>query len=331
VEAPTLAVVIVAYDSADHPPTTLQKVAAQLEPDELVVVDNASDDAGAATARRAVPSARVIELADNRGCHAGAAASSAPLLLFLNPDTQLGRGCLAALRETAARRPEWQPLVVLPGGAEVNTSGGVSLWTGVGWAGDFGVPTAAVDPRPRQVGFASCAPMTVRRAAWDAAGGFDPAYFMYGEDLDVSLRLRLAGWESGIVPGARVEHCEFAKGDYKWFLLERHRWWTVLGAYPAPLLAAVLRCLLAAELALLVVAARSGWLRAQAVIGSLPWALACRRRSQATRRASLRAFAGGLTVALDSPFLGVGEDSSASGARARYLAPVGRTLGIARG
>ena len=56
---------------------------------------------------------------------------------------------------------------------------------------------------------------------------------MYGEDVDLSLRLRLAGWGVGVVPAARVEHdYEFAKGDYKWFHLERNRWWTVLGAYP---------------------------------------------------------------------------------------------------
>src|SRR5206468_11949956 len=94
-----------------------------------------------------------------------------------------------------------------------------------------------------------------------------------------------------------------------WFLLERNRWWTVLGAYPTALLLALLPALLAAEVALLAVAARGGWLRAKlraqgAVLRSLPWALERRRRVQATRRASAGAFASGLSAALDSPFLG---------------------------
>ena len=75
----------------------------------------------------------------------------------------------------------------------------------------------------------------MRRGAWDAAGGFDERYFMYGEDLDLSLRLRLAGWGLGLARAAEVAHdYEFAKGDYKWFYLERNRWWTVIGAYPQP-------------------------------------------------------------------------------------------------
>ena len=115
------------------------------------------------------------------------------------------------------------------------------------------------------VGFASGAALVVRREAWDAAGGFDGSYFMYGEDLDLSLRLRLAGWEVGVAGGAVVEHdYEFAKGESKWFLLERNRWTTVLGVYPAALLLALLPALLAAEAAFFLAAARGGWLGAKA-------------------------------------------------------------------
>ena len=80
---------------------------------------------------------------------------------------------------------------------------------------------------------------------------------MYCEDLDLSLRLRLAGWEVGIAPAARVEHAyDFDKGARKWFLLERNRWWTILADYPPRLLALLAPGLLAQELALLGVAAR---------------------------------------------------------------------------
>jgi N-acetylglucosaminyl-diphospho-decaprenol L-rhamnosyltransferase len=209
----------------------------------------------------------------------------------------------------------------------------VAHWLGLGWAGGCGEPAASVPDGLREVGFASGAALVVRREAWDAAGGFDEAYFMYGEDLDLSLRLRLAGWEIGLAPRARVEHAyEFAKGDYKWFHLERNRWWTVLAAYPPPLLALVAPALLAADLALLAVAARGGWLgaklRAQAaVLRTLPWALARRRRVQAARRAAPARFAAALSATLDSPFLGPAASSPLVRApQAAYWGAVRRVL-----
>jgi GT2 family glycosyltransferase len=258
------------------------------------------------------------------------------VLFFCNPDAQPAAGALEALRAPAAAEPSWgawQALVTLPGGREVNTSGGVTHWLGLGWAGEHGRAVSEVDTALHEVSFASGAALAVRREAWDAVGGFDDAYFMYGEDVDLSLRLRLAGWGVGIAPGAHVEHAyDFAKGSYKWFLLERNRWWTVLGAYPAPLLLALAPALLGAEAALLLVAARGGWLREKlraqaAVLRSLPWALRRRGRVQASRRVSTRTFAAGLSAALDSPFLGpVAESAPLRAAQSAYWSLVRRAI-----
>jgi len=308
-----LAVVIVAYDSASDLPGTLAALRPQLaDGDELLIVDNPSSDDPASVSG----DARVLRLERNLGfaggCNAGAAATTAPLLFFLNPDAEPAPGCLDALRAAADAHPgwgAWQALVTLPGAAEVNTSGGEVHWLGVGWSGGYGEPVAAVTG-DREVGFASGAALIVRRGAWDAAGGFDPDYFMYGEDLDLSLRLRLAGWEIGLARAAEVEHdYAFAKGTQKWFLLERNRWATVLGAYPRPLLAALLPALLLAEPAFVAVAARGGWLgaklRAQAaVLRALPALLRRRTAVQAAATVSASEFAAALTAGLDNPFLG---------------------------
>ena len=45
-----------------------------------------------------------------------------------------------------------------------------------------------------------------RVAAWREVGGFDDAFFAYWEDVDLALRLRLAGWRSAFAAGARVLH-----------------------------------------------------------------------------------------------------------------------------
>jgi N-acetylglucosaminyl-diphospho-decaprenol L-rhamnosyltransferase len=46
----------------------------------------------------------------------------------------------------------------------------------------------------------------MRRDAFDAVGGFDPAYFMYFEDLDLGERFGKAGWQNVYVPSAEVVH-----------------------------------------------------------------------------------------------------------------------------
>ncbi|HTZ85661.1 MAG TPA: glycosyltransferase family 2 protein [Solirubrobacteraceae bacterium] len=336
-----LAVVVVTYQSAEHLRALSDALAPQLrEDDELVVVDNASTDGTAELARSLGGHVRVVETGANLGfaggCHAGAEATKAPLLLFLNPDSQPAPDCLELLRTASAEQPDWgawQAAVMLPG-EQINTSGGVVHYLGIGWAGDCERPASALPKDESEVAFPSGAAMVVRRDAWDRLGGLDREYFMYGEDLDLGLRLWLTGHRVGLVPAARVLHSyEFDKGQKKWFWLERNRWRTVLSVYPGALLALVLPALLAAEAGLMVIAAREGWfgpkLRAQlAGVTQLAGTLARRRRVQRERRIGAREFAHRLTSSLDSPYLGGIADSPLGAAQAAYWRAVLRVLSV---
>jgi len=343
-ETPALAVVIVTHDSAACLPATLAVLLPQLRADdELVVVDNASTDGTVDAARTAAARARVLQTGANLGfaggCNAGAGATEAPLLLFLNPDAQPADGCLDALRAAAIAHPSWgawQALVTLPGGTHVNTSGGITHYLGFSWAGACGQEIAP--DADREVAFASGAALVVRRAAWEHVGGFDDDFFMYVEDVDLSLRLRLAGHGVGIAPAAIVEHAyDFDKGARKWELLESNRWRTVLADYPAALLVPLLPALLAVEIALLPLASRGGWLREKlraqrAVLLALPRLLRRRARVQRTRAISAGAFARSLTAELDSPYLPrpTGALEALFAAQRLYWKAVQRLLGAHR-
>jgi N-acetylglucosaminyl-diphospho-decaprenol L-rhamnosyltransferase len=312
-----ISVVIVTHDHADQVIEVLETLRPQLEmADEVIVVDNASADGTAEVARQALPQAQVIETGVNLGFSAGSnlgvARTSAPLVLLLNPDCHLQPGCLHELRRCAADHGEWgawQATVLLGDGSHVNTAGNVVHFLGIGWAGGLGEPVEALGSEPREVAFGSGAALVVRREAWEQVGGLEDRFFMYCEDLDLCLRLRLRGWKTGVAPRARVVHdYTFEKGEYKWYFLERNRWWTILGTYPSAVFVAVLPALLLFELLLLPVAAAGGWLQAKrraqgAVLRELPAILARRRRIQAARQISAADFARTLVATVDSPML----------------------------
>ena len=314
-----VSIVVVTYESAAALAALLPALRREMaDGDELIVVDNASTDGSARAARAA--GAHVIENAANAGfaaaCNQGAAAATGDLLVFLNPDSVPEPGFRAAIAAPLTGGFDaWMGLVL--DGDRINTSGGVVHFTAIAWAGQAGQPAAAAPAQPREVGFLSGACLAIPAATWRSLGGFEPAFFMYHEDVDLSLRLRLRGGRLGVAPAARVDHdYAFAKGATKWRLLERNRWATLLRTYPAPLLAALAPALLALELALWPAAVAGGWGRAKAlatldVVRALPRLLAQRRAIQATRRVGAGAFAAGLTADLSSPYLGAAGRSTA--------------------
>lgn len=310
----SVAVVIVSYGHAAALPGLLDRLAAQARAgDEVIVVDNGRD--GASAVARVHPAVTaVIETGANLGfavgCNRGAARARAEAILFLNPDCLPEDGFLAAMRRPPPDWAAWMGVVTTGAGATVNTAGGVAHFTGLAWSGGFGRPLPERGDPPAPVGFLSGACLAVRHPDWLAAGGFAEDFFMYGEDVDLSHRLRLAGRAFGVLPAARVRHdYEFHKGGDKWRLIERNRILTVVRTYPGPLLAVLAPALVALEPALLAVAVSGGWGRAKLrswieVAPRLPAALAARRAIQARRRISSREFAAGLSARLDSPFLG---------------------------
>jgi GT2 family glycosyltransferase len=317
----SLSVVIVSFNSAEALDATLSALGAQLrDGDELIVVDNGSNDGSAALAAELAPRATVIEAGENLGfaaaCNRGAETAAGELLCLLNPDAVPAPGWRDAIELPLADRDwaAWQALVTAGGGTKVNTRGGVVHFTGVAWAGDAG---RRIDELPAseslgidEPGFVSGACLVIPKRVFVDAGELPEHFFLYHEDVDLSLRLRLAGGKLGVEPAARVDHdYEFEKGAEKWRYLERNRWATLIRTYPAALLALVLPALLATELALIVVATRSGWLGQKLLAWvdlwrRLPRLLGERRRIQLRRTIGAGEFAAAFTADLDSAYLG---------------------------
>lgn len=319
-----VSIVIVTFNSGEAIRRSLPALTRQLRSDDqLVMVDNASDDDTLATLRVLAPHAIVIRNSSNDGfaaaCNAGVDASSGELIVLLNPDATPANGfrdAIVAPLDENCDWSAWMGLVTADGGTVINTSGGVVHFTGIAWAGNAGEPLSTEPDAPREVAFLSGACLAIPRDTWQRHDGFSPRFFMYCEDVDLSLRLRLAGGLVGIEPRARVQHdYDFDKGSKKWRLLERNRWATIIRTYPMALLFVLAPALVATELAIFLIALTQGWVTQKMLatadtVRALPRLASERHAIQQAHRIDALEFARWLTPDLDSRYLGRAGSSS---------------------
>jgi GT2 family glycosyltransferase len=231
---------------------------------ETIVVDNASPDGSWELAEDRA-GVRLIRNCENTGfgraCNRAAAVAEGRHLAFLNFDSVPEPGWLSALVATADADPTLgavQGVVLTPDG-RVNTAGNRQHYLGFSWAPLEDTPP---DGPPRRIACASGAAVLIPRERFREVGGFWEAFFLYCEDTDLSWRLRIAGYEIAVCPAARSVHdYAFSRNTAKYRQLERNRLMMLGANYEASTLARLAPALLASELALLLVAARAGWLR----------------------------------------------------------------------
>lgn len=201
--------------------------------DDLIVVDNGTDDERLATLRRA----RIVRT-DNRGYGAGvnigvAHAATASYLFILNDDVVVAPDALKHLTDAMAEHEcgvaqpmlvvaDTEPAIVNSLGVELGSDGaGVDI-------GD-GQPVSAVERATRSVSIFTGGAFLCSREFWLAVGGFDERYELYYEDVDLALRGAEAGWRYVVAPRAVIHHDRGRStsqlADRTRFLQERNRLW----------------------------------------------------------------------------------------------------------
>jgi N-acetylglucosaminyl-diphospho-decaprenol L-rhamnosyltransferase len=194
---------------------------------EVIVVDNASGDGTAEMVREDFPQARLLALAENvgfaRAVNVAAEEARGGHLLLLNPDTEVHEGMLAAFLAFAGGLPE--PAIC--GGRTLRPDGRLdpgscwgapTLWSLFCFATALSSAfkgTRLFDPESlggwkrdsvRDVDIVTGCLLFVPKALWRELGGFDPRFFVYGEDADLALRAAAAGVRRVITPDAVVTH-----------------------------------------------------------------------------------------------------------------------------
>lgn len=238
-----ISAIVVNFNAAEHLAGCVRSLRAEGVA-EVIVADNGSTDSSRQALAAADPAAVFLPTGGNLGYGGGAnrAASVARgrLLLVCNPDIVLEPGCTSALVAALDTDPE----LGLVGPRIVDAEGDVypspRRFPGVGVALGHAF-LGLVAPRNRYTrryrmldwdraqfrtaDWVSGACFLVRRPAWDALGGFDEAYFMYVEDVDLCWRAWRAGWKVGFEPAAGVVHAHGASTDQAPYrmIVQHHR------------------------------------------------------------------------------------------------------------
>jgi len=226
---PILSVIIVAYQSRDELPACLGSLPGELlgRAVEVCVVNNSPGDGVAAWIAEAFPAVRCLEFGANLGFgranNAGYRATSGEHVLFLNPDTV----CNPRALEHCLQRVEAEPGLGLISPQLVQADGTMdaacrrsipTLWDGFCRACGL----AAAFPRTAlftgynlthlpaegtyEVGAINGAFMLGRRTVFDQVGQFDETFFMYGDDLDLCIRMHRAGYQIVYDGCVRIVH-----------------------------------------------------------------------------------------------------------------------------
>jgi GT2 family glycosyltransferase len=214
---------------------------------ETIVVDNGSSDESAEMAEREF-GVRVIRNRENRGfCAANnqaIAASRGDFIALLNNDAEADPGWLAALHAACNRRPEVgmaaSKILVWEDPGRIDKVGHVIWPDGQNRGRGSGARDRGQYDREEDVLWPDGCACMYRRAMLDQIGGFDEDFFAYGDDAELGLRARIAGWTCIYTPAAVVRHHRGStlgkNSARRLVLIERNRVLLALKLFPWSLL-----------------------------------------------------------------------------------------------
>jgi len=310
--APLITVLVVAYNSGAYLPRCLAALEAQTFRDfDILVLDNGSPDGDDIDLSNLGIPAELVRSPENIGFAAGnnllARQAQGTWLALLNPDAFADPGWLQAFADAVVRYDgisvfgSTQLLDSNP--ALLDGAGDHYSPLGLAWRGDRLKPASLMTEDAEVMGPCAAAAF-YRRDVFERVGGFAETYFCYYEDVELGLRLRLAGERCIQLAGARVRHVASAiageNSEFSRYHITRNRIWTFLRTMPAPVFHLILPLLLA-QLGLIVLLGPvrgDSAVRARAIrdaLAAFPAVMKQRAAIQASRKAGICTFLSALS------------------------------------
>ena len=227
-ERPLVSIIVVSYNTCEMTLDCLRSVQSQTSiPYEVIVVDNASSDGSAEAIAAEVPQVRLMAESTNHGFAKGnnlaAVEATGRYLLLLNPDTVVLDHAIDRLVHFAERTPSakiWGGRTLFADGSSNPASCRRRMTAWSAWCRTTGLDAAFSSStlfngeayggwdrgEEREDDIVSGCFFLIERNFWQAMGGFDLSYEMYGEEADLCLRASRVGARPRVTQDATIVH-----------------------------------------------------------------------------------------------------------------------------
>jgi len=242
-----ISVIILNYNGEDYIEECLDSVLDQTyEPLEIIVVDNASNDSSLEILKEKYSSKiKLIESNTNLGFAGGNNLAldytKGEFIALLNNDAVADRRWIeefmSAVNRCDGTFGMWASKILFYDDREIiDTAGHLIYPDGLNRGRGKGEKDKGQYDKEEEVFFPSGCAAIYRKEMLNIIGFFDPDFFAYGDDTDLGMKARIAGWKCNYVPKSVVyHHSSAASGKYsplKAYLVERNRLWVLIKYFP---------------------------------------------------------------------------------------------------
>jgi len=321
-----IALILVNYNGQKYLPdlfNSLEKLDYSSDQADIFFVDNGSMDQSLKWAKENIVrlSRKIffIENKQNMGFAGGnntairqaLRSESYKYVVLLNVDTVVDKNWLVELVKKAESNSQIgavQSLIMLHDTPElINTAGNKLHYLGFGWSGNYESRITNHESRTSEIGYASGAAVLYRADVLRQVGLLDEQFFMYHEDLELSWRIRLAGYKIILAQQSIIYHkYQFSRHKKKWYWTERNRLLVYFTMYKLRTIILFAPIFVFIEVGILVYSLIDGWLIWKfksywEVLASIPYIIKKRRKIAALRQVSDKQILAHMMSKLDFP------------------------------
>jgi len=216
-DCPSVSIIIVNFNGKELMKSCLKSLLTTNYPNfEIIIVDNASTDGSVESIKKLFSPGHYIEIVENRenlghaeGCNIGARVAKGRYLVFLDSDTEFRaedwlRELIRVIESDESISLAQAKMVLAKDKNSLDYVCTTIDALGT-WAATYGLKEDELEEN-FEILAASSGCCIVRRKVFNEVGGFDPDYFIYDDDIDLSLRSRLLGYKILLVPSAVIVH-----------------------------------------------------------------------------------------------------------------------------